>query len=163
MRYGLTDYVKAISQDRRRVRSTSNNLAAQAHLELTVERAVQGARRCRYCASVHDRYVCVPSAAVRNEWRHGDSGLELIVHLFSCQPDSGPRLQAIILVKHGSQSHARAVYSCELFDTELRDGPWTLRLISEKSECDFVFPGEIEIAASGTSPASRERALFDGR
>jgi hypothetical protein len=134
------------------------------HLELEVERALQGSRRCRRCAAVHGRYVCIPSAAVRNEWRHGAADVELIAHLLTCQPDSIPRLQAMILVKKGSQLHARAVYSCELPTTELQDGPWTLHLITEKSECDFVFPGEIEIASGGALPTSRlDMRLGNGR
>ena len=158
MKYGLADYVRNIAQDKRRQWGRSDNGPAASHLELTVERAIQGARRCRRCAAVHGRYVCIPSAAVRNEWRHSDGDVELLVHLLSCQPNGGPRLQAMILVKSGSQSHARAVYSCELLDTEFRDGPWMLKLISEKSECDFVFPGQVEIRTSGKLPTPRECA-----
>lgn len=158
MKYGLADYVSKIAEDKRRLPSGSNNGSAASHLELNVERAVQGARRCRRCAAAHGRYVCISSAAVRNEWRYNDGDVELIVHLPSCQPDSGPRLQAMILVKNGSQSHARAVYSCELLNTDLRDGPWMLNLISEKSECDFVFPGQVEILSSGKLPTRRECA-----
>ena len=158
MKYGLADYVRKVAQDKRRLWGGANNDPAASHLELTVERAVQGARRCRRCAAVHGRYACIPSAAVRSEWRHSDGDVELIVHLLSCQPDGIPRLQAMVLVKNGSHSHARAVYSCELADTELRDSPWKLRLISEKSECDFVFPGQVEILSSGKRPAPRESA-----
>jgi hypothetical protein len=65
----------------------------------------------------------------------------------------------MILVKKGSQLHARAVYSGELSTTELQDGPWTLKLISESSACDFVFPEQVEITSSTPpSNASRSRA-----
>ena len=94
----------------------------------------------------------MPSAAVRNEWRHSDSGLELIVHLLTCRPDSGPRLQAMIRVENGKRVARRAIYSCEPLTAELQDGPWTLNLISETSECDFVFPAQVEVVSSDTLP-----------
>ena len=158
MKYGLADYVKKVSEDKRRQVSGSNSGPAASHLEVAVERAIQGARRCRRCAAVHGRYVCIPSSAVRNEWRHRDGGLELIVHLLTCQTDGDPRLQAMILVKNGSQSHARAVYAGELLTPDLPNGPWTLKLISEESECDFVFPGQLEVVSSGTLSMPKEYA-----
>ncbi len=163
MQYGLANYVKAITQDRFRTRGRFQTGSTAAQLELTVERAMQGARRCRQCASIHGRYVCIASRAVRNEWRHSDSGVELFVHLLACQPDGGPRLQATILVKAENRSHARAVYVCELSSADLNDGPWTLSLISEKSECDFVFPGQVDVVASGMLAGTRESTEFSGR
>ena len=128
-------------------------------LELAVELAPQGSRRCRRCAAVHGQYVCVASPAVRNEWRHSDTGVELIVHLLTCQ-SGGPRLQAMILVNKGSRWHARAVYSCELWTTELQDGPWPLNLISETSDCGFVFPGQVEISSNNKPATPKEGVLF---
>jgi hypothetical protein len=93
---------------------------------------------------------------VKNEWRHSDAGLELILHLLTCRPDRGPRLQAMILLENGGQVHARAVFACDLPKASLHEGPWTLRLISEKSECDFVFPGQVEVVASGKLSALRQ-------
>jgi hypothetical protein len=159
MKYGLADYVRKIAEDKRRQWSRSNSGPAASHLEVSIERAIQGARLCRRCAVVHGRYLCIRSSAVRNEWRHSDTGVELIVNLLTCQADGAPRLQAMILVKNGSQSHARAVYACELLTPELPNGPWTLKLISEESECDFVFPGQLEVVSSGKLPTSRDCAL----
>jgi hypothetical protein len=161
MKYGLADYVRKIADDKRRQHGGSNSGPAASHLEVTVERAIQGARRCRRCAAVYGRYVCIPSAAVRNEWRHSDSGVELIVHLLTCHAGGTTRLQTMIHVKNGSQSHARAVYAGDLLTAELPNGPWTLKLISEESECDFVFPGQLEVVSSGKLPTSRNCALVD--
>ena len=115
----------------------------------TVDRAMQGSRRCRRCAAVHGRYECNPSAAVRNEWRHRGTGLELTVHLLTCHKGDHPRMQAMIRVEEKSRLHARAVYSCDPLTTESENGPWILKLISEMSECDFVFPGQVELVSSG--------------
>ena len=155
MKSGLADYVTAIAQDKRRQRGRLNQELTVPHLEVVVERALQGSRRCRQCAAVHGQYTCIPSAAVRNEWRHSASALDLIVHLVTCQPACGPHLQAMILVKDGSRSHARVVYSGEPLTMELQGGPWTLKLISENTECDFAFPGQVEIVSSGKLLAPR--------
>jgi hypothetical protein len=146
----------AIVQARCDLREKSQQGPVFPHLELSVERALQGARRCRRCAAVHGRYVCVPSAAVRNEWRHSDASLELIVHLLTCQPDGVLRLRAMLLVESEGQLHARAVYSCEVLTANLQNGPWPLNLISEKSDCEFVYPAQVEIVSSDEPPISRE-------
>jgi hypothetical protein len=157
MNNGLVHYSgPLIAQDKRGQVSQPNQRPTVPYLELDIERALQGARRCRRCAAVHGRYVCLPSAAVRNEWRHSDAGVELILHLITCHPDGGPRLQAMIVVENGGQFHARAVYSCDLAGATFHEGPWTLRLISEKSECDFVFPGQVEVVASGKLSTPRQ-------
>jgi hypothetical protein len=157
MKDGLVHYIEPLTaQDKRGPWGHRHERPSASHFELDIERALQGARRCRRCAAVHGRYVCVPSAAVRNEWRHSGGGVELIVHLLTCRPDGGPRLQAMIRVENGGQLHARAIYCCELANTTFQDGPWTLRLISEKSECDFVFPGQVEVVAGAKLPAPRQ-------
>ena len=152
----LDTLAPAMVQDKRRQRGQLNLGPFAPHLELDVECAMQGSRRCRRCAAVHGRYVCVRSAAVRNEWRHSATDLELIVHLLTCQEGSGPHLQAMIRVERGNRMHARAIYSCELLTGEPQDSPWTLKLISEQSECDFVFPGQVEVVSSGKLLMPRE-------
>jgi hypothetical protein len=160
MKVGLVDSLRPLSVRGTRAQRWQFNqgpVVPLPHLELSVERAVEGSRRCRRCADVQGQYVCIPSPAVRNEWRHSDTGVEILVHMLTCQPGTDPRLHAMILVNNGSQLHARAVYSGKLSTTKLQDGPWTLELISEKSECDFVFPGQVEIASSG-KPATQTRS-----
>jgi hypothetical protein len=91
MSYGLVDALEpAIFQNLRGQRGQLHHGPAIRHLELTIERAPQGARHCRRCADVQGRYVCIPSGAIRNEWRHSDAGLELMVRLLPCRPDSAP-------------------------------------------------------------------------
>ncbi len=149
MKLGLANRVKAVTLNTRRKRFQLEKEAAVPNLDVAVERALEGARRCRQCAGVYGKYSCTPSRAVQNEWRHSEDGLELIVHLLTCRPDSRPYLQAMIRVEDGGQLHARAIYSCELPDSTLRGGPWSLSLICEQSECDFVFPGQVEVTLSG--------------
>jgi hypothetical protein len=150
MKDGLVDYLgPSIVEGKRGQRGQFNQGAIVSHLELTIERAPQGGRRCRPCAAVCGRYYCQPSAAVRREWRHTEAGMDLIVSLLQREPGTEPRLRALILVEKEGYLHARAVYSSEPLSTGLLEGPWFLKLISEESECDFVFPGQVEIVSSG--------------
>jgi hypothetical protein len=161
MNDGLVDYLEpSIVQGKGGQQGHFNQGLTVLLLELTIERALQGSRRCRRCAAVHGRYVCIPSVIVPNEWHHSDTGVELIVRLLTCQRGSGPRLQATILVDKGSALHARADYCGERLTGDLEDGPWTLKLISEESECDFVYPGQVEVFSSGKLPTPIEGASF---
>lgn len=118
------------------------------HLELTIGRAPQRGRRCRPCAAVCGCYYCQPSAAGRREWRHTEAGMDLIVNLIQREPESGPRLRALILVEKEMRLHARAVYCSEPLSAGLPEGASVLKLISEQSECGFVFPIHIEAVSS---------------
>ena len=69
----------------------------------------------------------------------------------------------MIVVKQDEQSHARAIYSCELANAELHDGPWMLTLISEKSQCGFVFPGQVQIDAGCMSAGECEPDCLNRR
>jgi hypothetical protein len=150
MKDGLVDVLgPSIVGSKRGQRGRFNQGSVVSHLELTIERAPQGGRRCRPCAAVCGRYYCQPSAAVRREWRHTEAGMDLIVSLLQREPDTDPRLRALILVEKDGRLHARAVYSSEPISSGLLEGPWLLKLISEESECDFVFPGQVEIVSSG--------------
>jgi hypothetical protein len=149
--------VRAVRHNNRRPRSPSSEHGRViSPLEVFIERAWQGARRCRQCAAVHGNYPCSPSSAVRNEWRYSGDGLQLFVHLLTCQPSGRPRLQVMVLLENGGQSHARAIYSCELPIATYQEGPWTARLVTETSKCDFVFPGEVEVAASNELSTPRQ-------
>ena len=128
------------------------------HLELTIERAPQVGPRCRPCAAVCGRYYCQPSTAVRREWRHTEAGMDVIVSLLQREPESGPRLRALTLVEKEMRLHARAVYSSEPLSTGLLEGPWVLKLISEESECGFVFPIHVEVVSSGKLNQSAARS-----
>ena len=75
--------------------------------------------------------------------------MDLIVSLLQREPESGPRLKALILVEKEMRLHARAVYSSEPLSTGLLEGSWVLKLISEESECGFVFPVHVEVVSSG--------------
>jgi hypothetical protein len=72
-----------------------------------------------------------------------------MVSLLQREPGTDPRLRALILVEKEMRLHARAVYSSEPLSTGLLEGPWVLKLISEESECGFVFPVHVEVASSG--------------
>jgi hypothetical protein len=158
MKNGLVDnLVSSIGQGKRAQRGQFNNGPMIPYLELTIERAPQGGRRCRQCAAVCGRYFCQPSTAVRREWRHTETGMDLIVDLLQREPACDARLRALILVEKEGHVHARAVYSSEPLSAELLDGPWLLKLISEESECDFVFPVHVEIGSSGKLPAPGEK------
>ena len=148
----VVNLVSSTYQDKHARRGQFNQGPIVPHLELTIERAPEGSRRCRPCAAVCGRYYCQPSAAVRREWRHTEAGMDLIVSLIRREPGTDPRLRALILVEKEGRLHGRAAYSSEPLSTGLLEGPWLLKLISEESECDFVFPGQVEIVASGTLP-----------
>jgi hypothetical protein len=157
MKDALVDCVgRPIAQNKRDEWNQRHQLPSVPYLELDVERAPQGARRCRRCAAVHGRYVCVSSAAVRNEWRHSGLGIELIVHLRTCRPDARPRLVAMIVLESEGRPHARATYACELAAATFHDGPWKPKLIFEQSECDFVFPGQVEVVVGDKLPTPRQ-------
>jgi hypothetical protein len=83
--------------------------------------------------------------------------MDLIVSLFQRDPGTDPRLRALVLVEKEGRLHARAVYSSEPLSTGLLEGPWMLKLASEESECDFVFPGQVEVVSIAKLPA-RTRA-----
>ena len=158
MKYGLGDYIKALSHDKLRRQGRFNQERIAFSLDMLVERLPQGARRCRQCAAVHGRYTCIPSAAVQNEWRHRSDQMDLFVHLLSCNCRGGARLQAMIVLENANKLHARSVYSCELLASELYPGPWTLGLQSEEAECDFLFPAEVEIISSVALPRTKQGA-----
>jgi hypothetical protein len=115
-------------------------------LELTIERAPQGGRRCRTCAEVCGRYACQPTAR-RGEWRYAEAGMDLTVSLIQRERDASPRLLASIMVKKEGRLHTRAVYSSEQLGTGTLDGPWLLKLRFEESECEFVFPFTVEVVS----------------
>jgi hypothetical protein len=155
--------VSSIGQGKRAQQGQFNKGPIIPYLELTIERALQGCRRCRQCAAVCGRYFCQSSTAVRREWRHTEAGMDLIVGLLQGEPASDARLRAMILVEKQGHLHARAVYSSELLSPECLDGSWMLKLISEESECDFVFPAHVEIVSSAKLPASRQSVSLDNR
>lgn len=149
MNNGVVDNLTSSAlQNKNARRSQFDQGAIVPHLELTIERARQGGRRCRACAAVCGRYYCQPSAAVRREWRHTEAGMDLIVSLLQRERGTDPRLRALILVEKELRLHARAVYSSEPLSTGLLEGPWVLKLIFEESDCDFVFPGQVEVVSS---------------
>ena len=118
--------VSSVFQDKHAHRGQFNRGNIVPHLELTIERAPQGDRRCRPCAAVFGRYYCPPTAAVRREWRHTEAGMDLIVSPLQRELVSGPRLRALILVEKEMRLHARAVYSSEPLSTGLLEGSWVL-------------------------------------
>jgi hypothetical protein len=118
-------------------------------LELNIERAPQGSRRCRPCAAVCGRYDCRPSAAVHGQWRHTGAGRDLTVRLVRREPGGDSRLHACIVVESEGRAHARAVYSSEPLSNGPFESPCVLKLIYEESECGFVFPGQVDVVSIG--------------
>jgi hypothetical protein len=156
----VDNLMPSTSQDKHAYQGQFDRGPVAPHLELTIEGASQAGRRCRPCATVGGRYYCQPTAAAGREWRHTESGMDLVVSLIQRKPETDPRLRVLILIEHEGLVHASAVYVSEPLSNRLLAGPWALKLISEESECGFEFPGQVRIVASGKLTRPRERVSF---
>ena len=153
----VDNLMSSTSQDKHAYQGQFDRGPVAPHLELTIEGASQVGRRCRPCTTVGGRYYCQPSAAAGREWRHTETGMDLVVSLIQRKPETDPRLRVLILIENEGLVHASAVYASEPLSNRLLAGPWTLKLISEESECGFEFPGQVRIVSSGKLTRPRER------
>jgi hypothetical protein len=113
-------------------------------LDLLIERAGSDLLPCGLCAVSNGRFTCEPPTAIHREWRYTNKGIDLVITIRRKQA-ADPVLRAMILIENGNRVHSQAIYFSEPLTKAVGEGPWTLRQVSEESECNSHFPAQVKI------------------